>query len=65
MASISERLLTYALGRELGPYDEPAVRGIVQHAQAEGFSMTALVQAVVRSAPFQQRRKLDPQQAAD
>jgi mono/diheme cytochrome c family protein len=58
MASISERLLTYALGRELEHYDGPAVRRIVERAVSEGFTLTALVQAVVMSAPFQQRSKL-------
>jgi hypothetical protein len=58
MASISERLLTYALGRELEYYDGPAVRDIVQRADAQGFTLTALVQAIVVSKPFQQRIKL-------
>jgi hypothetical protein len=57
MASISERLLTYALGRELEPYDGPAVRRIIQQATAEGFTMAALVKAIVMSDPFQQRIK--------
>lgn len=65
MASISERLLTYALGRELQYYDGPAVRRIVAEAQAGGFTMAALVQAVVDSAPFQQRIKLDVQPQAE
>jgi len=59
MASISERLLTYALGRELGHHDGPAVRSIMQQADADGFTLTALVQAIVASAPFQQRIKVD------
>ena len=58
MASISERLLTFALGRELDHHDGPAVRRIMQQAAAEDFTFTALVQAVVTSAPFQQRIKL-------
>ncbi|MEY4640179.1 MAG: hypothetical protein RLZZ227_173 [Pseudomonadota bacterium] len=57
-AALSERLLTYALGRELQHHDGPAVRKIVQGASAEGFTLSALVQAVVLSAPFQQRVKL-------
>ena len=59
MTSVSERLLTYALGRELEYYDEPAVRRIVQQATAEGFTLTALVRAVVMSEPFQKRIKLE------
>ena len=59
MTSISERLLTYALGRELEYYDGPAVRNIVRQAASEGFTFTALIRAVVMSAPFQQRIKLE------
>lgn len=59
MNALGERLLTYALGRELQAYDGPAVRHIVQGAKVEGFTLDALVQAVVTSAPFQQRIKLD------
>jgi len=59
MSSVSERLLTYALGRELEHYDGPAVRAIVQQAVSEDFSLRALVQAVVASDPFQKRIKLD------
>jgi hypothetical protein len=55
MASITEHLLMYALGRELGHYDGPAVRRIIEQATAEGFTMASLVQAVVMSEPFQQR----------
>lgn len=62
MNSLSERLLTYALGREVQAYDGPAVRRIVRSADAEGFTLNALVQAVVSSAPFQQRIKLDASQ---
>ncbi len=57
-ASITERLLTYALGRELQYYDEPAVRSIVRQADANGFTLAALVQAIVTSDPFQKRIKL-------
>ncbi len=62
MAALSERLLTYALGRTLEPHDGPAVRRIVQQAATDDFTLKALVQAVVQSAPFRQRRQ---QAAAD
>jgi hypothetical protein len=65
MTALGERLLTYALGRELEYYDGPAVRHIVQTANADGFTLTALVQAVVASVPFQQRMKLDTTPAAE
>jgi hypothetical protein len=57
-AALAERLLTYGLGRELQHTDGPAVRKIVQQADAQGFSLTALIQAVAMSEPFQQRIKL-------
>src|SRR5690606_902559 len=59
MSSIGERLLTYALGRELAYHDGPAVRRIVREAAAEDFTFTALVQAIVASDPFQKRIKLE------
>ncbi|MDY6983602.1 MAG: DUF1592 domain-containing protein, partial [Pseudomonadota bacterium] len=64
MVAFSERLLTYALGRELQYFDEPAVRKIVQQAAADDFTLPAVVQAIVHSTPFQQRMKLDQQVAA-
>jgi hypothetical protein len=65
MASITERLLTYALGRELDHHDGPAVRRIVQSAATEDLTLAALVKAIVTSVPFQQRVKLAvPQQTA-
>jgi hypothetical protein len=56
-ASIAERLLVYALGRELEAYDGPAVRRIIKQASANGFTMASLVEAVAMSGPFQMRIK--------
>jgi hypothetical protein len=56
--SIAEHMLMYALGRELEPYDGPAVRRMIREATAGGFTMAALVEAVVMSDPFQERIKL-------
>jgi hypothetical protein len=55
VTSVSERLLQYALGRRLEYYDQPAVRRIVEQAAKDRYALPALVQAVVRSAPFQMR----------
>jgi mono/diheme cytochrome c family protein len=60
VTSISERLLQYALGRRLEYFDQPAVRRIVADAGKENHTLTALVQAVVRSAPFQMRLQPAP-----
>ena len=57
VASLTRRLLTYALGRELEYYDEPVVRSVVRAAAADGTSLPALVQAIVASDAFRKRVK--------
>jgi hypothetical protein len=56
VGTLSEKLLTYALGRGLEYYDGPAVRGIVQNARSRNYRFSALVLGIVNSAPFQMRR---------
>jgi Protein of unknown function (DUF1592)/Protein of unknown function (DUF1588)/Protein of unknown function (DUF1585)/Protein of unknown function (DUF1587)/Protein of unknown function (DUF1595)/Planctomycete cytochrome C len=53
--NVAGKLLQYALGRQLEYYDQPAVRRIVEEARPDQYSLTALIQAVVRSTPFQMR----------
>jgi hypothetical protein len=65
--SLTERLLTYALGRELEYYDQPAVRGIVRDATqgaAEATTLAGLVHAIVASDPFVKRVRADDDPAA-
>jgi hypothetical protein len=57
VASLTERLLTYALGRELEYYDQPVVRDIVRRAAADGTTLPALIQALVASDAFLKRAK--------
>jgi hypothetical protein len=54
---MSEKLLTYALGRGLQYYDMPAVRGIVTGAKASDFRFSALVAGIVESTPFEMKVK--------
>jgi mono/diheme cytochrome c family protein len=56
VATLTERLLTYGVGRGLEYYDMPAVRHIVREAAREDYRLSTLVVGVVRSAPFQMRR---------
>ena len=56
VATVAEKLLMYAAGRNLQYYDAPAVRQIVRGAAASKYSFSALVLGVVRSVPFQMRR---------
>jgi mono/diheme cytochrome c family protein len=54
---MTEKLLTYALGRGVQYYDMPAVRGIVTGAQAHDFRFSALVAGIVESTPFEMKAK--------
>jgi mono/diheme cytochrome c family protein len=54
--TVARKLMTYALGRGLEPYDMPAVRRIVREAKPRGTTLADLVFGVVRSVPFQMRR---------
>ncbi len=49
------KLLTYAIGRGLEPYDMPTVRGIVESAADEDYRFSAIVQDIVRSVPFRMK----------
>lgn len=53
---LSEKLLTYALGRGLESYDIVTLDQLVAKLEASGGRPSALLQAIVNSAPFQQRR---------
>jgi hypothetical protein len=54
---MTEKLLVYALGRGLDHDDMPVVRGILRGAAAGDYRFSSLVLGVVRSVPFQMRRK--------
>jgi hypothetical protein len=53
-ATVTEKMLTYALGRGLEYYDQPAVRAILRGSEAGGYRMRDLIQAVAMSAPFRE-----------
>jgi len=52
---ITEKMLTYALGRGLEYYDMPAVRKIVSDARASNYKFSSIVLGVARSVPFQMK----------
>jgi hypothetical protein len=56
VTTLTEKLLTYALGRGVEPYDMPAVRGVVRGAAADDYRFSALVLGIVKSTPFQMRK---------
>jgi hypothetical protein len=66
VAAFTEKLLTYALGRTLEPYDMPVVREVVRAAAKDDYRFSAIVTGIVASEPMQFRMKLggdEPQQA--
>ncbi len=54
-ATVTEKLLTYALGRGVEPHDGPAIRAIIRRAKADGYRLSTLMLGVVDSVPFQMR----------
>ena len=55
-ATVTEKLLTYALGRGLEAYDAPAIRTIMREAAKDDYRLPALINAIINSQPFQMRR---------
>lgn len=62
--TLTEKLLTYALGRKLEYYDMPAVRQIVRDAALDNYSFASIVIGIVTSAPFNMERIPDVNQPA-
>jgi Protein of unknown function (DUF1585) len=57
VGTLTEKLLTYALGRGLDSFDMPAVRSIVGSASRDHYRFSSIVLGIVNSAPFQMRTK--------
>ena len=55
---MTEKMLTYALGRGLESYDMPVVRKIVADAAKNDYRMMSIVNGIVQSRPFQMRRAI-------
>jgi hypothetical protein len=54
--AVTEKLMTYSLGRGLEYTDAPAIRGIVHTAAADDYHWSSIILGIVKSAPFQMRR---------
>jgi hypothetical protein len=57
---LTERMMTYALGRGIEPSDMPVVRSIVKKAAVNNYRLSSIIQSIVESAPFQMRTRLEP-----
>ncbi len=55
VTTVTEKLLTYAVGRGVEHYDAPAVRAITRAAAGDGYRLTTLILGVVESPPFRMR----------
>ena len=55
VTTVTEKLMTYGLGRGVEYYDASAVRGIVREASVDGYTWSALITGIARSVPFQMR----------
>ena len=56
VTTLTEKLLTYAVGRDLGLRDAPAVRSIVRARTRTTAAFLAVILGIVESLPFQMRR---------
>jgi hypothetical protein len=54
--TLTEKLLTFALGRGVEHYDAPAIRRIIREARDEEYRFSSLAAGIVNSTPFQMRR---------
>jgi hypothetical protein len=62
VTNVTERMLTYALGRGVEYYDAPAVRTIQRDAARSQYAFSSLILGIVKSTPFQMKRlQLPPQ----
>jgi hypothetical protein len=50
--TVTEKLMSYAIGRRLEYYDQPAVRKIVRQAAARDYRWSAIITGIVMSVPF-------------
>ena len=62
LTTITEKLLTYALGRGLEAADAPAVRQVKREAERAHYRFASLILGIVTSTPFQMRMAQEQEQ---
>lgn len=55
VGTLTEKLLTFALGRGIEHFDAPAIRSVLREAEPGGYRFSDLVIGIVKSVPFQMR----------
>ena len=58
--NVTEKLLTYAMGRGVEYYDAPAIRTIMRESAPSDYRWSSLIMGIVKSTPFQMRRSEEP-----
>jgi hypothetical protein len=61
VSTLTEKLMTYALGRGVDFADEPAIRAIVARAAADHYRFSDLIAGIVKSPPFRMKIKTAPE----
>jgi hypothetical protein len=64
LRTVTEKLLTYAIGRGVTYHDQPVIRSIVRASAKDNYRFSSLVSGIVTSAPFQKRMQAQPAQSA-
>jgi mono/diheme cytochrome c family protein len=59
VGTVTEKLMIYALGRGLQPYDMPTVRAIVRDTAQTNYRFSSIVMGIINSTPFQKRVTLE------
>jgi hypothetical protein len=54
--TLTEKMMTYALGRSVAYYDMPTIRKIVRDAAKDNYRFSSIVLGIVNSPAFQMRR---------
>ncbi|MEO5926544.1 MAG: DUF1592 domain-containing protein [Bryobacteraceae bacterium] len=56
VGTMTEKMMVYALGRAVEPFDMPVVRDITRQASKQNYKFSALVLGIVKSTPFQMKK---------
>ena len=60
VTTVTEKLMTYAMGRGVEYYDQPAIRKILRESSPSNYRWSSIVTGIVNSTPFQMRRVEEP-----
>jgi len=55
--TLTQKLLTFALGRGVEAYDAPAIRQVMREAEANDYRFSSIILGIAKSVPFQMRAK--------